>query len=478
MLHCANPRVLAMAARGAGMILVCATTGLHGIEVRAADEERWTIIHAGTLLAVPGSAVEPASSIIIRNDRIFDIRRGFISAADIENGTIGQVKTIELGDKFVLPGLIDSHVHLTEQYSARFKLDAVTRTASDRAVDGVAYAWRTLMAGFTTVRDVHAEPEAVFALRNGIRTGKVAGPRIVATGASISPTGGHSDAGNGYRLGLRLPPFADAVCDGPESCRERVRSQIKYGADAIKVMASGGVLDDSRGGLEQQFTVEELRAIVETAHALGRRVAAHAHGPGAIRAALRAGVDSIEHGTLIDGDGIELLKSKGAYLVPTLMATNTASANLKIPGYYPDAVREKALTITRLAGTSFKAAVKAGVKIAFGTDSGVSEHGCNAEEFGLLVMAGVSPMEAIRTATVNAADLLGIASEVGSLKPGMEADIIAVDKSPLEDITELKRISFVMKSGTIHKRSATDASLQGQSPQGSDPRCGVNSSAR
>jgi len=455
-----------------------AVTGLAGVGVCAADEDHWTIIHAGALLAVPGSSVEPASSIVVRNDRIVDIRRGFISAADIKSDTTGPVTTIELGGRFVLPGLIDSHVHLTEQYSARFKLDAVTRSASDRAIDGVPAAWRTLMAGFTTVRDLHAEPEAVLALRNGIRAGKVEGPRIVAAGASISPTGGHSDAENGYRSDLRLPSSADAVCDGADSCRAMVRSQIKYGADVIKVMAGGGILDDSRGGLEQQLTDEELRAIVETAHVLGRKVAAHAHGPGAIRAALRAGADSIEHGTLIDADGIELLKSKGAYLVPTLMAPNTVSANLEIPGYYPDAIREKALTVTRLAGKSVKAAIKAGVKLAFGTDSGVSEHGCNAEEFALLVKAGVSPMEAIRTATINAADLLGLAGEVGSLKPGMQADIIAVDESPLDDITELKHVSFVMKGGIVYKSPAADPSAQGQKARDPGQRCGVASSAR
>jgi imidazolonepropionase-like amidohydrolase len=241
-------------------------------------------------------------------------------------------------------------------------------------------------------------------------------------------------------------------------------------------MASGGVLDDSRGGLEQQFTDEELRAIVETAHMLGRKVAAHAHGPDAIRAALRANVDSIEHGTLIDVDGIALLKSKGAYLVPTLLAMSTASENLATPGYFPENVREKALNIRRLSGSRFQAAIKAGVKLAFGTDAGVSEHGCNADEFTLMVSAGVGPMDAIRAATVNAADLLGIAGEAGFLKPGMVADIIAVEKSPLDDITELTRVRFVMKGGVVYKGSSVEGSPQGEAMEGFGLRCGAGPS--
>jgi imidazolonepropionase-like amidohydrolase len=466
-----------MTAREAVLVMLCAISSLFAIEACAADKDRWTIIHAGTLLAEPGSGPASASSIVIRNDRIVDIRRGFVIAADITTNADSRVTTIDLSDKFVLPGLMDSHVHLTEQITARFKLDTVTRSPSDRAVDGVQFAWRTLMAGFTTVRDVHAEPEAIFALRNGIRTGRIVGPRIVAAGSSLSPTGGHSDADNGYRPDLQMATLADAVCDGPDNCRQQVRLQIKFGADFIKVMASGGVLDDSRGGLEQQFTDDELRAIVETAHNLGRKVAAHAHGPDAIRAALRAGVDSIEHGTLIDGDGIALLKAKGAYLVPTLVPMSTVSANLTIPGYYPDAVREKALTILRLAGTRFQAVVKARVKLAFGTDAGVIEHGCNAFEFAFMINAGLTPMEAIRAATINAADLLGIADEAGSLKPGMVADIIAVDNNPLDDITVLTRVRFVMKGGIVYKGIATDGSMQGPSRQSSELRCGANSSA-
>jgi imidazolonepropionase-like amidohydrolase len=221
-------------------------------------------------------------------------------------------------------------------------------------------------------------------------------------------------------------------------------------------MATGGVLDDSRGGLGQQFTDAELQAIVAIAHALGRKVAAHAHSPGGIEAGLRAGVDSIEHGTLIDGDGIQLMKAKGAYLVPTLLAISTITSNVNKTGYYPTAVREKASRIIELAGESFRAAHRAGVKIAFGTDSGVSEHGRNAEEFALLVKAGLTPTEAIRAATVEAADLLGLANEIGSLRPGMAADIIAVDASPLDDVTQLSRVSFVMKNGTVYKGMARD----------------------
>jgi imidazolonepropionase-like amidohydrolase len=326
------------------------------------------------------------------------------------------------------------------------------QTASDLAIQGVMNARKILGAGFTTVADLGEENEAIFALRDGIAQGKVPGPRIVAAGNVISPHGGEGDV-FGYRPEVIRALQRPNLCSGADDCRRVVRQQIQRGADVIKVVATGAVLSDIAAGLGQQFTQEELNAIVETAHNLGRRVTAHAHGANGINAFLIAGGDSIEHGTYLDAESIRLFKAKGAYLVPTLLAGDTVTLWGNDPNsFLSAAAKAKAVEVGPKMLDMARRAHAAGVKIAFGTDSSVSRHGDNAREFNLLVRAGLTPLEAIRAATTSGADHLGIASKVGALKPGMAADIVATAGDPLADISTLQKISFVMKGGEVFKR--------------------------
>ncbi|RZJ38379.1 MAG: amidohydrolase family protein, partial [Brevundimonas sp.] len=358
---------------------------------------------------------------------------------------------VDLRDEFVLPGLIDSHVHLTGQQSAGSRLDGVTQSNSDQAFVGARYALRTLEAGFTTVADLGATNESIFALRDAVRRGDVPGPRIIASGAAVSIHGGHGDV-NGYREDILHLFTGESICSGPEDCMRAVRLQVRSGADIIKITATGGVLSNTAAGLGQQFSDEELTAIVDAAHRMGRQVTAHAHGADGINSFLRAGGDSIEHGTYLDAESIRLMRRDGVYLVPTLMAGDFVARIASGPdNFFTPAQTAKALQAGPLMLDMARRAHEGGVRIAFGTDSGVSAHGDNAEEFALLVQAGLTPLEAIQAATVNAAAHLKISDQAGKIAVGMPADLIAVGGDPLTDVTELERVRFVMRGGVVYR---------------------------
>lgn len=409
---------------------------------QAAPEPPATYIHAGALLDRPGQAPRGASTVIVRGGRVEAVRDGYVAPP-------AGARVIDLKDQFVLPGLIDMHVHIfADDDKQRARMEALNRDVEDEVLIGVDNARRTLEAGFTTIRDLGSDPRSVMSLRDAINAGKVAGPTIVPAARMVSITGGHGDGTNGVNRDAAKAAAEDSsnLCDGPEDCRRAVRAQIGAGAEVIKFAATGGVLSNVSGGLGQHMTDAEMVAIVETAHGLGRKVAVHAHGKAGIDAALRAGVDSVEHGTYVDQGSIALFKKTGAYLVPTMVAPRAALAQARA-GVLPPAILPKAEEAAAAAFANHKAAIASGVKIAFGTDTGVSSHGENAKEFALLVEAGLSPAEAIKAATVNAADLLGRSERLGTLEPGKDADIIAVAKSPLADVTELERPTFVMKRG-------------------------------
>ncbi len=403
-------------------------------------------IQAGALLDRPGQAPRGPTTIVVRDGKVAELRDGFVAP---EAGA----RLVDLRQAFVLPGLVDMHVHLWgiggDPMKAR--LGALTRDRFDDEMTAVANARTTLHAGFTSVRDLGGDPRGIRALRDAIDAGTVEGPTITNAGEMISVTGGHGDGGNGL-----AEQFADAVhaheinlCDGPDDCRRAVRAQVGLGAKVIKFAATGGVLSNVSGGLGRAMTPEEMRAIIDTAHALGRKVAAHSHAAEGTKAALEAGVDSIEHGTFLDDDTIRLFKAKGAYLVPTEIAPVAALAQAR-GGALPPATLAKAEQAAAAMAANHRLAYAAGVKVAFGTDTGVSKHGDNATEFALLVKNGLSPAQAIAAATVGAADLLG-RDDIGTLAPGKTADIIAVSGSPLSDVTRLEHVDFVMHRGSVVK---------------------------
>ena len=406
-----------------------------------------TYIHAGHLLDRPGEAPRGPSTIVVTGDRVTAVRDGFVDAP-------AGAATVELRDRWVLPGLVDMHVHLwgIGGDPQRARLEALTRDRFDDMATAIANARATLAAGFTSVRDLGGDARGVRALRDAIDRGDLPGPTITNAGEMISVTGGHGDGGNGL-----AEEFAEAVhaheinlCDGPDECRRAVRAQVALGARVIKFAATGGVLSNVSGGLGRAMTPDEMRAIVETAHGLGRKVAAHSHAAEGTKAALEAGVDSIEHGTFLDDEAIRLFKAKGAYLVPTMIAPATALQQAR-GGQLPPATLAKAEAAGAAAMASHRKAIAAGVKVAFGTDTGVSRHGDNAQEFALMVAAGMTPAQAIRAATVAAADLLG-RDDIGTLAPGKTADLIAVAASPLDDVRQLEHVAWVMHRGTVAGR--------------------------
>jgi imidazolonepropionase-like amidohydrolase len=404
-----------------------------------------TYIHAGALLATPGEAPRGNSTIIVRGERIAEVRDGF---AQPEVGAA----LVDLRDKYVLPGLIDMHVHF---YSTGFplqaRLNAAGRDLEDGFVDAVKAARQTLDAGFTTVRDLGGEPRGVRALRDAIARGEIAGPTIVNAGEMISVTAGHGDA-NGLKREYAHAERASssAICNGADDCRRATRDQIFMGAEVIKFAASGGVGSNIAGGLEAQMTLEEMKAIVDTAHSFGRKATAHAHGKLGIDLALKAGVDSIEHASFIDDETIRLFKQTGAYLVPTMHAFESVIRQGRA-GERPAASAAKAEEVAKVVKESHRRAFAGGVKVAFGTDSGVGPHGTNGLEFGYMTAAGMAPARAIRTATIDAATLLGQADRLGTIAPGKEADIIAVAGDPIQDVKRLERVDFVMANGRVHK---------------------------
>lgn len=418
---------------------------------QGSPQEEVSIIHAGTLLAIPGEAPRSRQSVVVRQGRIESLHDGYVSASQL--GLEGTVQVIDLTESFVMPGLTDLHTHITGELGPTSKMSAVTLTPVDHALNGVVFLGRTLGAGFTTIRNTGGNPEVMFSLRRGVTAGKVAGPRIYSAGAGISNTGGHAD-NHGYVEEILDLFKSSGICDGADDCRRAVRAQIKRGSDWIKITATGGVLSETAAGVNQQLFDDELVAIVSTARMMGRKVAAHAHGTDGINAALRAGVTTIEHGTYSDEESFRLFKERGAYLVPTILAGHTVAEMARNSDFMPPPIRAKSLEVGPRMIEMVKAAHAAGVKIAFGTDSGVSRHGDNAREFGLLVAAGLSEMEAIVSATVTAAEVLGLAAELGTIEPGKRADMVATPDSPLEDIDQMLDVGFVMKDGVVFKNES------------------------
>jgi imidazolonepropionase-like amidohydrolase len=411
----------------------------------AAPVEQTVVIHAGTLLAVPGSAPRRQVSVIVQGRKIAGVRDGFV---DMPGARI-----VDLRDSTVLPGLIDMHVHLRSMDDRlQARLLENSQDYEDTAYIALLNARKTLLAGFTTVRDLGGNPRMITSLRDAIAAGSFAGPTIVAAGMGVSVTGGHGFPVNGVNRTLEgaIRPGITNVCNGADDCRRAVREQISAGADVIKFAATGGVLSNVAGGLNKQMMDDEMRAIVETARTFGRKVAAHAHGVDGVNAALAAGVDSIEHGTFTNDQTFALYKKTGAYYVPTLLAPAAALADGERGALTP-AQFDKAKAAAGGAKQSLARAVREGVNIAFGTDTGVSPHGRNAEEFALMVDSGMTAAAAIRSATVGAATLLGRADTVGTIEAGKDADIIAVRGDPLQNVRLLENVGFVMKHGRVHK---------------------------
>lgn len=404
-----------------------------------------TYIHAGKLVDVKNGKILNEQTIVIEADKIISVSPGYQSGASEDS-------LIDLKDKTVMPGLMDMHVHIEGETSPTRYVDGFRNNEADIAFQSIHFAEKTIMAGFTTVRDLGGSGVNI-ALRNAINSGKVIGPRIYTAGKSIAPTGGHADPTNGVRRELMRDPGPDeGVINGPYEARKAVRQQVKFGADLIKVTATGGVLSVARDGSAPQFAQDELDAVVQTASDFGIMVAAHAHGDEGMQRAIKAGVTSIEHGTMMSDETMEMMKAKGAWLVPTITAGMSAAAFGEIPGYYPEVVAEKARRIGPQIQATFKRAYEKGVKIAFGTDAGVFAHGDNYREFIYMTEAGMPNMEAIQSATITNAIFMGIEDKLGSLEAGKLADIIAVGGDPAQDISVMKDVVFVMKEGKIIKK--------------------------
>ena len=419
-------------------------TAVIGVAMAVADAA--TLIHAGRV--IDGLSDKPLTeqTIVVESGRIVAIEQGYRAAGADD-------RIIDLRGSTLMPGLMDMHVHITSEYSRSSELERFKKDGPDVALDGAMFAERTLQAGFTTVRDLGDGFRASIALRNAINAGKLPGPRIYAAGKSIATTGGHADPTNGWadHLGGKDVGPLDGVVNGAEQAAQAVRQRYKEGSDLIKITATGGVLSIAKNGLNPQFTEEEVRGIVMTARDYGFKVAAHAHGAEGMKRAVRAGVDTIEHGTFMDDETIKLMKERGTYYVPTITAGAWVFDRSKEEGFFPALVRPKAAQVGPQIQGTFAKAYKAGVKILFGTDTGVSAHGDNAREFVLMVEAGMPAMAAIRSATSEPAKFLDIDDRLGSVTVGKIADLVAVPGDPLRDIAAMQRVHFVMKDGVVHR---------------------------
>ena len=411
------------------------------------DQSEETVIHAARLIDVNTGEVLGKQSILIRGESISAIKPGYLEHPN----------TIDLTDSTVMPGWIDSHVHIVSELSPTSFVEGFVLEPADYAYKSVVYAERTLMSGFTTVRDLGTTHGVALVLRRAIQQGLIPGPRVFTAGKSLATTGGHADPTNGVRKELRGDPGpAEGVVNGVRDAYEAVRSRYKEGADLIKITATGGVLSQAKSGQNPQFTVEEVAAIVTAARDYGFKVAAHAHGAEGMKRAVLGGVDSIEHGTYMSEEVMELMKQRGTWYVPTILAGDFVAEKAKEPGYFSQVVRPKAAAIGPVIKGTFARAYAAGVPIAFGTDSGVSPHGENWKEFLLMVEGGMPAMEAIQSATRSAAILLGQWERLGSIQAGKLADIIAVPGDPLSDSEQFGKVHFVMKGGQVFHNEEVD----------------------
>jgi len=427
-----------LAAAGLAAVLAAATA--------APAAAKDLAIHAGRLIDGTGKAPQGGVTILVHDDRITGVEPGFTAPHGAE--------VVDLSNDTVLPGLIDDHVHITQSFHKGDPIhNAMTRTHYDDEIDAVANARATLLAGFTSVRDVGGETGVVVALKRGIAAGVVPGPRMWVAGTPLGPTGGHGDAADGLDPELQHAGWDSNLVDSPEAARKTVRRLRREGVDLIKIMPSGGVMSIGDDPKLQLMADDEIKAVIDTAHSLGMKVAAHAHGKQAIDHTLALGVDSIEHGTYADAESYRLFKAHGAYFVPTMLVGAKVVEHAKAhPEDLNPSTVQKALTVVPYMLQNMHNAYAAGVKIAFGTDTfGMSNHGENAQEFALLVGAGMPPMEAIKAATWNAADLIGDTADIGTVQPGRYADIIAVAGDPLQDVKVLEHVAFVMKGGRIYK---------------------------
>ncbi|MDI9863196.1 metal-dependent hydrolase family protein [Flectobacillus longus] len=404
-----------------------------------------TLLHCGTFIDVTKGNTQSQVTVIVEGKRVTGVQTGYLAPK-------GTDKVIDLKSKTVMPGLTDMHVHIEGETSKDQLVKRYQFNQADVAFEAARNAKTTLMAGFTSVRDLGGSGVNI-ALRNAISKGIAVGPRIYTAGRTIATTGGHGDPTNALSENYTPDPhMVTGVINGAEEARQAVRQRYKDGSDCIKITATGGVLSIAKNGKAPQFQDDELEAIIKTAKDYGFHVAAHAHGAEGIKRAAKAGVTTIEHGTFMDDEAIDIMKQKGTYLVATILAGKTVADSAKVPGYYHPLVVPKALETGPLIQNMFGKAYKAGVKIAFGTDSGVSLHGLNAYEFQYMVEAGMPAIEAIQAATVTPAKILGVEKDLGSIEAGKFADIIATDGNPLQDISQMRKVSFVMKDGVVYKQ--------------------------
>ena len=406
-----------------------------------------TLLHVGNLLDTNNGEISKAVTIRIAGNKISEVTKGYATPKKDD-------EVVNLKQSFVLPGFMDMHVHLAQEYVPKAERQSKIEPEY-RALFAANAARKTLMAGFTSVRNLGDGGMETISLREAIKQGLAIGPRIFTSGKTIATTGGHGDPTNGMPKDNYAPPTPEeGVIDSPEEAIKAVRQRYKDGTDGIKITATGGVLSVAKSGENPQFTDAELVAIVTTANDYGLWTAAHAHGKEGMKRAVIAGINSIEHGTYMDQEVMDLMKARGTYYVPTIMAGDWVAEKAKIPNFFPALVKPKAEKIGPQIQSTFAEAYKAGVKIAFGTDSGVSAHGDNWQEFILMTNAGMSNKDALKSATIETAKLLKVEDKLGQIKPGMLADIIAVEKNPIEDISTVENVSFVMKDGVIYKQSS------------------------